>query len=218
MIFKKEKKHQKVPVLTEYMTREKLLSFSSTPSILSLSPIPLTPAMTITPHQSPGPLCQPASPMPPQSSECLSSIYSTHSDPPTSSKSPPSTLHPFVALLSLLLTSGPFLPWLLLMSCLHWKVYKQPWPWRREHMKLHDYKKLAEEGKSRQMLIANFGKYKIFWSLCTSHMDFLHQQPTFLFLLPTPHVIDRPPEFPWASNGYVASWLEAKDRWGSSSR
>jgi len=29
-------------------------------------------------------------------------------------------------------------------------------------MKLHDYKKLAEEGKSRQMLIANFGKYKIF--------------------------------------------------------
>ena len=83
-----------------------------------------TSATTITRHQSPGPLCQPASPMPPRSSRCLFSIPSTHSDPPTSLRSLLFTLHPSVALLSSLLTSGPFLPWLLLMPCLHQRAYR----------------------------------------------------------------------------------------------
>jgi len=61
------------------------------------------------------------------------------------------------------------------------------------------------------MLMANFGEYKVFQSLCTSHTDFFHQQLTSPFLLPTPCIIDGPPEFPWANNEHIASWSEAKD-------
>ena len=131
-----------------------LLRLSSPPSIffcpyspVSLSPLPPTPATTITLHQSPGPLCQPASPMPPRSSKYFFSICSTYLDPPTSLRSLLSTLYPSVALLFLLLTSRPFSPWLLLMPFPCWKAYRQPWPWCREHMKLCNYKQLVEKEK-----------------------------------------------------------------------
>jgi len=78
-------------------------------------------------------------------------------------------------------------------------------------MKLHDYKKLAEEEQFKQILMTNFEECTGFQSLCTSHTDFLYQQPTFPFLLPTPCVVDRPLEFSWANNRHVASWSEAGD-------
>ena len=187
-------------------------AFLSSYSLVPLSPFSQTPATTITSHWSPGLLCQPASPMPLQSSRRPFSICSAHSDPPTFSRSLSSTPRPSVASLFSLLTSRLFPPWLLLMPCPHWRA----WTWRREHMKLHNYKKLIEQGKVKQMLMANFGEYKVFWSLHISHMDFLHQQPTFPFLLPTPRVVDGPLEFPWANSGHITSWSEAKDRWGSS--
>jgi len=77
-------------------------------------------------------------------------------------------------------------------------------------MKLHDYKQLVEKGKFKQMLTANFGKYKVFQSLHISHTDFSHQQLTSSFLLPTPHVIDGPLEFLSAGIEHVASWSEAE--------
>ena len=94
------------------------LSFSSFASLspyslVSPSPLSWTLATTIASHWNPDPLCQPASPMPPRSSAHPSSIHSTYSGPPTSSKSLPFTLHLSVALLSSLLTSRSFLPWLL---------------------------------------------------------------------------------------------------------
>jgi len=49
-------------------------------------------------------------------------------------------------------------------------------------------------------------------------MDFLYQQPTFPFLLPTPCIIDGPLEFPWANNGHIASWSEVGNQEGSSPR
>jgi len=58
--------------------------------------------------------------------------------------------------------------------------------------------------------MANFGEYKVFQSLHTSHMDFLHQQLTFSFLLPTPHIIDKPLEFLMAGIEHVASWSEVE--------
>ena len=48
IIFKKEKKHQKALVLTEYMTGEKLLPLFSTPSILSSSSCPPTSSSSST--------------------------------------------------------------------------------------------------------------------------------------------------------------------------
>ena len=74
---------------------------------------------------------------------------------------------------------------------------------------------LAEEEQLKQILMANFGKYKVFQSPRISHMDFLYQQQTSPFLLPISCIIDRPPEFPWANNKHVASWSEAGDWWGS---
>jgi len=41
-------------------------------------------------------------------------------------------------------------------------------------------------------------------------MDFLHQQLTFPFLLPTPHIIDKPLEFLMAGIEHVASWSEVE--------
>ena len=130
------------------------LCLSSPPSVflcsyflVSPSSLSLPLAMTITLHQSSGPLYQLASLMPLQSSECLFLICSTHSDPPTSLRSPPSTLYLFVASLSLLLTSGLFPPWLLLVPFPCRKAYRQPWSWCRECMKLRDYKQLVEEEK-----------------------------------------------------------------------
>jgi len=81
---------------------------------------------------------------------------------------------------------------------------------------LRDYKKLAEKGKFKQILTANFGEYKVFQSPHISHMDFPHQQLMFPFLLPTPCVIDRPPESLSANIKHVASWSEAESQEGLS--
>ena len=103
--------------------------------------------MKFVPYQSLCPPCQRVSLTPLQSSGCLFLICSTYSDPPTSLKSLPSTPHLSVASLSLLLTSRLFLPWLLLMPFSRQKAYRQPWSWRRERMKLCDYKQLVEREK-----------------------------------------------------------------------
>ena len=47
-------------------------------------------------------------------------------------------------------------------------------------------------------------------------MDFPHQQLTFLFLLPTLHVVGEPPEFLVAGIERIASWSEAEGRLSSS--
>ena len=60
--------------------------------------------------------------------------------------------------------------------------------------------------------MANFGKCKVFRNLHISRTDFLHQQRTSLFLLPTPHIVGRPLEFPLAGIEHVASWSEAGGR------
>ena len=60
-----------------------------------------------------------------------------------------------------------------------------------------------------------FEKYTRSQSLCTSRIDFLHQQLMSPSLLPTPRVVDRSPKFLWADNGDVASWLKAEDQEGS---
>jgi len=46
-------------------------------------------------------------------------------------------------------------------------------------------------------------------------MDFLYRRLTFLFLLPTPHIVGEPPEFLVADIEHVASWSEAEGRLGS---
>jgi len=75
----------------------------------------------------------------------------------------------------------------------------------------------VEEEKFKQILMANFGEYKVFQSLHISHIDFPHQQLTFPFLLPIPHIVDGPLESLWADTKYIASWSEAESREGSSS-
>ena len=91
-----------------------------------------------------------------------------------------------------------------------------PWPWCRECRKLCDYKKELAERKTIQIiLIANFGGRKVFWNPHISRTDFPHQQWTSPFLLPTPRIIGRPPEFPSAGIKHVASWSEAEGQWGS---
>ena len=171
--------------------------------------------MIIAPPWNSSSLFQPAFPMPPQSSIRPSSIHLTHSGPPTSLKSSPFILHLSVALISSLLTFWPFPPWLLLVPCLHRKAYRQSWPWRREHRKLRDYKKKLVEKKTTQtILMAKFEEYTRFRSLCTSHTDFLHQQLTSPFLLPTPHIIGKPLEFLVVGIEHVASWSEMEGRLG----
>ena len=63
--------------------------------------------------------------------------------------------------------------------------------------------------------MANFEICIRFQSPCTSHMDFLYRRLTFLFLLPTPHIVGEPPEFLVADIEHVASWSEAEGRLGS---
>ena len=46
-------------------------------------------------------------------------------------------------------------------------------------------------------------------------MDFLYRRLTFLFLLPTPHIVGEPPEFLVADIEHVASWSEAEGWLGS---
>ena len=77
-------------------------------------------------------------------------------------------------------------------------------------MKLHDYKQLAEEEKFKQILMANFGEYKVFRSPYISHTDFLHQHLIFLFLLPTSHVVGLPLEFLVTGIKYVAFWSKTE--------
>ena len=60
--------------------------------------------------------------------------------------------------------------------------------------------------------MANFGKYKVFWSLHISCMDFPHQQLSLPFLLLTLDIISRPLEFFGANIGHVVSWAEAEDQ------
>ena len=112
-----------------------------------------------------------------------------------------------VVLLSSHLTSWLFLPWLSLM----------PWPWHREHRKLHNYKKkLAEKETIQTILMVKFEEYIRFQSPRTSHTDFPHQWLTSPFLLPTPCIVGKPPEFLVADIEHVTSWLEAEGRLGSS--
>ena len=66
--------------------------------------------------------------------------------------------------------------------------------------------------------MARFGEYIKFRSLRTSHIDFPHQRLMSPFLLPTPRVVGKPPEFLVASIERVASWSEAEGRLSSSSR
>jgi len=60
--------------------------------------------------------------------------------------------------------------------------------------------------------MTNFGKYKVFQSLCTSHTDFPHQQLSLPFLLPTPDIIGRSLEFLRTDIKYVVSWSEVRDQ------
>jgi len=112
-------------------------------------------------------------------------------------------------LLSSLLISWPFPPWFSLGPCPCQKAYRQPWPWRREYKKLRDYeKKLAKKEAIQKILMAKLEEYTGFQNLRTSHMDFLYRQLTSPFLLTTPHVFGKPPEFPVAGIEHVASWSE----------
>jgi len=69
----------------------------------------------------------------------------------------------------------------------------------------------------RQLLTANFGGCKVSQSPYISCTDCPHQQQTFPSVLPTPRVVDKPPEFLSEGNRHVASWSEADNRGGSSS-
>ena len=64
--------------------------------------------------------------------------------------------------------------------------------------------------------MAEFGEYTKFRSPRTSHTDFPHQRLASPFLLPTPHVVDEPPEFLVASIECVAFWSEAEGQLSSS--
>ena len=64
--------------------------------------------------------------------------------------------------------------------------------------------------------MANFEEYRVFQNPHIFRMDFLHQQLVLPFPWPTPHIVDRPPEFLEAGIGHVASWSEADNRGGSS--
>ena len=115
-------------------------TFFSPYSPVPLSSLSQTLAMKTVSHQSPGPLCQPAFPMLLQSSGHPFLNCATHSTSLTFLKPLSSTLCSFAASFSLLLTSRPLLPLPLHMPCLYQKTYKQPWPWRRRHIMLHDYR------------------------------------------------------------------------------
>ena len=79
-------------------------------------------------------------------------------------------------------------------------------------------KNLAKEQNSSKRLMANFKEYRVFRSPRTSRTDFLHQQLVLPSPLPTPHVIDMPPEFLEANVGYIASWSEVEGRSSSCPR
>ena len=82
---------------------------------------------------------------------------------------------------------------------------------------MRDYKKkLAEKETIQTILMAKFEGYTRFRSPHTSHIDFLHQRLAFPFLLPTPHVVDKPPEFLVASIERVAPRSEAGGQLSSS--
>ena len=60
-----------------------------------------------------------------------------------------------------------------------------------------------------------YGKFwgcKVSRSPRISPMDCPHQQQMLPSLLPTPHVVDGPPEFLSEGNEHVASWSEVKGR------
>ena len=119
-----------------------LLHLFSPPSVflclyspVPASTLPQTLATKFVPRRSLCPPCQQVSLMPLQSSRCSSSgrlIFL---------KSLPSTSCLSIVLLSLHWTSWPFPSWLSLVPCPRRRVYRQPWPWHREHRKLHNYKK-----------------------------------------------------------------------------
>ena len=58
--------------------------------------------------------------------------------------------------------------------------------------------------------MANFEVCIRFQSLRTSYTDFLHQQLTFPFLLPTPHVVGKPSEFLVVGIEHVAFWSQVE--------
>ena len=169
---------------TENATREKLLFPFSTSSIpfsspsISLSlyfpillcPLPLTLATKSTPHWSPDPRYQPMLPMPLRSSTRPSSIHSACPNPPVSVKPLISTQHLSVVSLFWLLTFWLLPTWFLLTPCPCRRAYRQPWPWRKEHRKLHDYKQLVEKEKnSNDTYGKDWGIHKIPKSVHLSH-------------------------------------------------
>jgi len=63
--------------------------------------------------------------------------------------------------------------------------------------------------------MANFEEYKVFQSPYTSYTNFFHQHLTFPFLLPTPHVVSKPPEFLVADIKYIVFWSRAEGQLSS---
>ena len=84
---------------------------------------------------------------------------------------------------------------------------------------MHDYeKKLAKKEVIQKILMAKLEEYTGFQNLHISHTDFLYRQLMPPFLLTTPRVFGKPPEFPVANIEHIASWSEADSREGSSLR